>query len=141
MTQMYTDRRTGRPQLHWTNQNWGVYFEELKKTVPPILDPKVRRLPITHLQLKAGEEYRGETAYQSYCSFINDVLSTIRRGETDYCYFIYQIADLLQFEPNLRTRLCCEDRLCPYFEVWLEPCASANMLPIVQSHASEKAVK
>lgn len=117
---MIADRRTGRPQLHWTNENWNVYFTELKKAVPTITDPKARRLPITQIHLKSGEEYHGETAYQSYCSFINDVLATIRRGETDYCYFIYQIADLLQFEPGLCVKLCSEDRLCPYFEVWLE---------------------
>lgn len=127
-TQPFTDRRAGRPQLHWTNRDWQAYFEQLRQAVPPVSDPKVRRLPITHLHLKSGEEYHGETAYQSYCSFINDVLTTIRRGGTDYCYFIYQIADLLQFEPELCTRLCCEDRLCPYFEVWLEQEAAHSPL-------------
>lgn len=119
-TQRIIDRRTGRPQLHWDNNIWGCYFAELKKSVPPILDPGIRRLPLARHHLKTGEEYKGETAYQQYCSFINDVLTSIRKGETDYCYFIYQIADLLQFEPELQTRLCNEDRLCPYFEVWLD---------------------
>ena len=36
--------------------------------------------------------------WERYCQFINDVLRNIRKGETDYCYFVYQIADLLQFE-------------------------------------------
>lgn len=68
-------------------------------------------------------EYSGETSYVYYCQFINNVLHTIRGtpnepARKDYCYFIYQIADLLRFE---------HDRLCvawkpetECFEVWLD---------------------
>lgn len=118
--EIYADKNCGRPRLDWTNEKWHHYFSALRRTIPTIPDKEIRRLPITSIHLSAGEEYKGETAYQSYCNFINDVLTTIRRGEVDYCYFIYQIADLLLFEPELQTKLCCEDRLCPYFEVWLD---------------------
>lgn len=117
---IYADKNCGRPRLDWTDKKWHQYFHALKRTVSPIQDKQIRRLPVTPVRLNTGEQYKGETAYQSYCNFINDVLATIRSGEVDYCYFIYQIADLLLFEPELRTKLCCEDRLCPYFEVWLD---------------------
>ena len=42
--------------------------------------------------------YFGKSEYQSHCDFINSILSNIRKGESDYCYYIYQIAELLQFE-------------------------------------------
>ena len=62
--------------------------------------------------------YHGETNWQRYVSYINDVLNTIEHGEHDYCYFIYQIDELLKFHKNdLATRYYEEDR---YFEVWLD---------------------
>lgn len=115
----FADPHAGRPRLDWDNSRWNIYFVALKAKITPISDPKLRKLPVTQCRLQSGEEYKGETSYQQYCSFINDVLTSIRMGETDYCYYIYQIADLLRFEPTLEVRLCCEDRLCPYFMVWL----------------------
>lgn len=115
----FIDPHAGRPRLEWTDRNWRIYFDGLKQIVRPIADPKIRKLPVTHSQLQNGESYKGETAYQNYCSYINDILTNIRLGNTDYCYYIYQISDLLRFEPELMTQLCTEDRLCPYFKVWL----------------------
>ena len=60
--------------------------------------------------------YHGTTNWQEYCSFINDMLRNIRAGQVDYCYFIYQIMDLLKFHYNdLKTKYCDG-----YWEVWLE---------------------
>ena len=42
--------------------------------------------------------YCGKTQYQSYCSFINNMLKNIRHGEIDYCFYIYQVAELLKYE-------------------------------------------
>lgn len=61
-------------------------------------------------------DYYGNTNWQTYCSYINDVLFNIQRGRTDYCYYIVQIADLLKFHfDDLKTRYCNG-----YWEVWLE---------------------
>ena len=61
-------------------------------------------------------EYYGCTSWQSYCAYINDILSNIRAGQVDYCYYIYQILDLVKFHyNNLMTRY--RDG---YWEVWLE---------------------
>ena len=118
-TDYFADPHAGRPRLDWDNSKWNIYFTALKQKVTPISDSKFRTLPVTRCHLQSGEEYKGETSYQHYCNFINDVLTSIRMGEVDYCYYIYQIADLLRYEPKLKTRLCCEDRLSPYFIVWL----------------------
>ncbi len=60
--------------------------------------------------------YHGQTNWQSYCSFINDILRNIRAGQVDYCYYIYQIMDLAKFHfHDLKTRYCNG-----YWEVWLD---------------------
>ena len=68
------------------------------------------------------ESYSGETQYFRYRNYINDILCTIRSRHhaVDYCYYIYQIADLLKYEPELKTRLDTTEESLPYFEVWLE---------------------
>ena len=63
-----------------------------------------------------NNEYYGITNWQSYCSFINDVLKNIRAGNRDFCYYGYQIIELLKFHyEDLRTRYCDG-----YWEVWLD---------------------
>lgn len=62
-----------------------------------------------------GSEYHGKTQYQSYCDFINDILKNIRSGGLDYCYYIYQIADLLRYEPNLKSKWEPDG----YFLIWI----------------------
>lgn len=45
-----------------------------------------------------------ETQWIYYSKFINSVLRTIRQGKYDYCYFIFQIIDLLKYEhDNLKV--------------------------------------
>lgn len=36
-----------------------------------------------------------------YCQFINGILQTIRSGDIDYCFYLYQIKDILRHEPNI----------------------------------------
>ena len=54
-----------------------------------------------------------------YCNYINDVLRNIRNGERDYCYHIYQVTELIKFEPKLNTMLVHKNGM-DYIEVWLE---------------------
>lgn len=35
---------------------------------------------------------------RSYADFINDILFEIRRGGTEYCFYVFQVMDLLRFE-------------------------------------------
>ena len=56
--------------------------------------------------------YHGKTQYQCYCDFINDVLNSIRRGKPDYCYYIYQIAELLKYEHDRLQAVWLEEERC-----------------------------
>lgn len=64
-------------------------------------------------------EYKGEMQYERYKQFINGILFFIRQGEIDYAFYIYQIEDLLRYEPRLKTRYVRDSGDFSYFEVWL----------------------
>lgn len=109
----------GRPSSTLTDEKWQKEFNIRKLFVKPS--------PLKKMQGKYSKEsgmwneetqgeYDGVTNWQSYCSYINDILSNIRAGQVDYCYYIYQIMDLLKFHHNdLRTKYCDG-----YWKVWLE---------------------
>lgn len=111
----------GRPSDTLTDEKWQKEFEVRKLFVHPndqkhtkMNGPYSREPGVWNDKSDAG--YPGPTNWQSYCSYMNDVLRNIRSGQTDYCYFIYQILDLLKFHYNtLHTRYCNG-----YWEVWLE---------------------
>lgn len=112
---------TGRPTSDLTDKKWQQEFEVRKLFITPYKS-NVRKMKgeFSRESGKWNEEtqgiYYGKTNWQEYCSFINDILKNIRSGQTDYCYFIYQILDLLKFHfDDLRTRY--RDG---YWEVWLE---------------------
>lgn len=113
------DTRTGRPCSHWSDERWQQHFRVLRLKVKPIKNRKYRKMNYVPIKHPKDEDWHGETNYQCYCKYINEVLTSIRLGYKDYCYYIYQIADLLKFEPNLKTRFCGGDELSPYIEVWL----------------------
>ena len=85
---------TDRPPKDYTNQQWQSDFEILKQFVTPAQENEMRIIRDTSLY----GSYHGKTQYQNYCSFINNILKNIRSGEVDYCFYIYQIADLLKYE-------------------------------------------
>ena len=106
-----------KPGFELTDQKWQEEFKNIK--------PFVMAHPETIIRLggkyskESGiyfEGYDGATDWQRYCSYINDILKNIRSGQVDYCYFIFQILDLLKFHHNeLKTKYCDG-----YWEVWLE---------------------
>lgn len=108
----------GRPSTTLTDKEWQTRLEIMKLYITPYKN-KTRmsgRFSRESGNEYTDKEYDGITNWQSYCSFINSILQTIRNGEHDFCYFDYQIADLLKFHyDTLRTRY--KDG---YFEVWLE---------------------
>lgn len=111
----------GRPSSTLTDEKWQKEFQIQKQFITPY-EKKVRFLR-GHYSAAMGtwnEEtqgtYHGQTNWQEYCSYINDILRNIRNGGTDYCYYLFQILDLLRFHyDELRTRYCDG-----YWEVWLE---------------------
>ena len=111
----------GRPSSTLTDEKWQKELNLRKMFVTPY-GKDIKKLGgkfSTESGLWNDEtmgEFHGQTNWQSYCSYINDVLRNIRSGQVDYCYYIYQILDLVKFHYNtLRTRYCDG-----YWEVWLE---------------------
>lgn len=111
----------GRPSSTLTDEKWQKEFNLRKAFVKPY-DKNITKLTGQYSKESGmwNEEtqgtYHGKTNWQEYCSFINDVLKNIRSNQRDYCYYIYQIEELLKFHfSNLRTKYCDG-----YWEVWLE---------------------
>lgn len=111
----------GRPSDSLTDEKWQKEFNIRKLFIHPH-DKGMKRLGGKHSRESGAwnEEssglYLGCTNWQSYCSFINDILHNIESGQIDYCYYIYQITELTRFHHDtLKTRYCNG-----YWEVWLE---------------------
>ena len=111
----------GRPTSAMTDEKWQKEFNLRKMFITPY-HKDIKKLKGQYSKESGmwNEEtqgtYYGCTSWQSYCSYINDILNNIRSGQVDYCYYIYQILDLVKFHYNtLKTRYCDG-----YWEVWLE---------------------
>ncbi|WP_099467770.1 hypothetical protein [Konateibacter massiliensis] len=112
----------GRPLPNLTDEKWQKEFNVRKLFMSPY-GKDVKKLGNKYSK-ESGKwneetqgEYNGCTNWQEYCSYINDILSCIRSGQRDYCYYIYQIMDLAKFHFNnreLKTKYCDG-----YWEVWL----------------------
>lgn len=113
----------GRPEYGLTDRRWQQDFAILKLYVTPYSGnpKKISARYARELFKQNGNEdieYQGMTSWQSYCRYINDVLKVIKNGETDYCYFKYQILELLKFHyDTLRTKYHDGQG---YWSVWLE---------------------
>lgn len=112
----------GRPLSTLTDEKWQKEFLVRKMFITPF-SKDVKKFGGKYSKESGiwNEEtmgtYHGQTNWQEYCHYINDVLRTIKAGQVDYCYFIYQIMDLAKFNygnKQLKTRYCDE-----YWEVWL----------------------
>ncbi len=110
-----------RPAEHLTDETWQKEFEIRKLFITPY-DKKVQKFGGRFSKESAGgsaencRTYDGCTNWQSYCTFINDILRNIRAGQVDYCYYIYQIMDLAKLHfYDLKTKYCDG-----YWEVWLD---------------------
>ena len=110
-----------KPEKGMTNEEWQEYFALMKVLTKQTKERLLKRSssPIINGYYVEGQlSYQGETQWERYKEFINSVLKTIRKGEYDYCFYIYQISELLRFEhDNLRTLWLPDER---YFQVWLE---------------------
>lgn len=119
MEEFTINSRIGAPNRNLTDEQWQDYFQKMKSRIPPSGE-RIMYKTRNGMFLNGADipvQYDGETQYQRYQSFINDVLREIRSGRTEYCYFIYQIADLLRYEHDrLKTRYYPEDGC---FTVWL----------------------
>lgn len=103
----------GRPPENMTDEKWQQEIKYRKIFISPYKD--ITRLSARECRGNSAS-YHGETQWTRYAQYINSVLKNIRSGQVDYCYYIYQIIELLKFHyDDLRTKY--HDG---YWEVWLE---------------------
>ena len=112
-----------RPLPTLTNEKWQKEFE-LRKLFIKKYDKSINRFGKKYSREFGSspmddeqKTYSGCTNWQQYCSYINDVLNNIKKGQVEFCYFIYQIMDLSKFDfgkRELKTKY--HDG---YWEVWL----------------------
>ena len=113
----------GAPDPNMTNDEWQTYFRALKMLVEQKRLRRIEDATLLYSDKKysenLGDAYYGDTIWQCYCQFINGILSFIRAGEEDYCFYIYQISELLKYEHDrLQTEWLPEPKC---FRVWLTP--------------------
>jgi len=88
------------PPSDYTNQQWQNDLAELKEKIEP--SPRKRMVTIRESAKKTESgSYYGKTQYQYYCAFINDILEQIRSGQEAFCYYVYQVIDVLRFEKEV----------------------------------------
>lgn len=117
----------GKPDADMTNEQWQEYFSIMKQMIKQGKEKRMKfstaRMTINGYSVDGQSEYHGETSYAYYCQFINGILRTIRGNSSespshDYCFYIYQIADLLRFEHDRLNVIWRKKDKC--FEVWLD---------------------
>ena len=86
------------PDADMTDEKWQVYFTALKNMIKPV----GKRYMSGIRDWKTGGDYVCSQQCR-YRAYINDVLRNIRHHGTDFCYYIYQISDLLRYEPALKA--------------------------------------
>lgn len=109
-----------KPDKDMTDKEWQEYFRIMKTLTHQVKEKRMscRTSPILINGYSDNQfTYQGDTQWTKYKEFINSILFAIRRGECDYCFYIYHIAELLRYEhDNLRTKWLPDDNC---FQVWL----------------------
>lgn len=89
--------KVNNPEISGTDE----YIQYLRDCNVPTNE---RYLPRVHGGCYGLYNDKIPTTYEYYRKFINDVLHTIRGGKSDYCYELYQIKELLRFEPDMQIK-------------------------------------
>ncbi len=97
------------------NRQWQTVFDWLRSKTEPRTDKRFNMKRYSFE--KTSYTYTGESEYFRYMLFINDILSTIRSGKTDYCFKVEHVVDLLKFEHDrLQTEWIPSES---YFKVFI----------------------
>lgn len=102
----------GKPNQYLSDLEWQYLFSKMREQV---IEQPERQMPgrEPHYQYRLCETPADYTSYSIYAELMNQTLETIRSSEHSYCFYLYQIEDLLRFE---RARLMTE--YLPEFECW-----------------------
>lgn len=117
-----SDLSARRPSDSMTDAEWQNYFHFIRsKTEPSMTNVMIKHIGSSNQERTLSDFkplHRRNTQYDEYCDFINDMLKTLRSGHADYCYYIFQISDLLKYEyDHLRTEYLPDEKC---FKVWLD---------------------
>ena len=107
-------KTNGKPLEEMTADQWQACFSAIKSHTKQIR----HRTMTSYSDINAfyGNLYNShiidDAMFERYSQFVNDILKSIRAGREDYCFYVYQIADLLQFEHDRLIaewipRWCC----------------------------------
>ncbi len=111
----------GRPLDSLTNEQWQQEFRIRKSFIQTTSQKKLNCRQFREPDLwnpESNSSYHGATQWQNYCWYMNDVLRVIRKGDKDYCYFIYQVMELARFHfHELKTKYIPQYKC---WEVWLD---------------------
>lgn len=108
---------SGRPSPTMTDTYWQQKFEIMRVMTSASKRNSPQFGVYDQISQIAGT-YDGDTQHHYFIAFIRSVLDSIRTGHCDYCFYTYQIAELLKYENDrLRTKYIPEDQM---WEVWLE---------------------
>lgn len=118
MKESLREKMNGRPSPTLTDRQWQQEFQFRKLQIKPY-GPNHTRMGGHYSResyRREDDTYDGLTNYQQYCRTINDMLSVIRSGKIDFCFFTYQIMDLLRFHYDD----LCTKYIDGYWMVWLD---------------------
>lgn len=93
----------------YSDAQWQQDFAIIKQLVHPSRFKRMRTIPEPS---DFAGTYHGQTQYQNYCNFINNILHNIRSGDIDYCFNVYQIFDLLKYEKERLQAEWLKDECC-----------------------------
>lgn len=100
---------------NYTNYQWQQDFQELKNEIKP---SGFKYMSVGVTTTLPYQKYQGKTQYQCYCDFINGILKSIRAGKKDYCFYVYHVKDLLQYEHDRLSVVWLNNEQC--FQVSLK---------------------
>lgn len=112
----------GRPPNYLTNELWQREFK-LRKRFLEKYPSKIKKMKVVSIEKTNSDNepqsiFYGNTQYQYYCMFINDILKNIRNGGRDFCYFMYQVLELAKFDYG-NMELATQYNNDGYWVVWL----------------------
>ena len=85
-----------------TAMEWDDFFTFMKAHIKPRKTKYMTKPDALHITGEA--DYHMETEAWRYRGFINNVLKSVRLGEVDYCFYVFQVRDLLKYEPRITVR-------------------------------------
>lgn len=98
---------TKTPPSDYTDAQWQLDYYEIKSI---LREQKLKSEKVKTTQgFPIDVPQNGKTNQQYYYSFLIDTLSELRSGHKAYCYFVYQIVDLLRLDHNVHAKFFPDD--------------------------------